>query len=152
MQVFCKSFQGGDGVQRIVDNPIYMNQNFGITWSNFFFFFDLFSRNHFQSNRHRRTPTVGLASLIEADRAFPAMSDKYHHAVGNCLTKGWASLKILYNKKKTCSIRKNNCWFKWEKTYTNKDSNIFFVHVRDIFIVFLSCFSSPSYTSTVIVC
>lgn len=78
MQVFCKSFQRGGGVKRIGDNPIYMNQNFGITWSNFFFF-DLFSRNHFQSNRHRRTPTVGLASLIETDLgAFPAMSDKYH--------------------------------------------------------------------------
>lgn len=84
MQVFCKGFQRGN--KRKWTIPIYINQNFGMTWS--IFFFALFSRNHFQSNRHRRTPTVGLASLIETDRAFPAMSDKYHHAVGNCLTKG----------------------------------------------------------------
>lgn len=87
MQVFCKSFQGGGGwgSENSGQSNIHESE-FGITWSNFFF--DLFSRNHFQSNRHRRTPTAGLASLIETDRAFPAMSDKYHHAVGNCLTKG----------------------------------------------------------------
>lgn len=75
-----------------------------MTWS-IFFFFALFSRNHFQSNRHRRTPTVGLASLIETDLGVSG-DVRQIPPVWNCLTKGSVSLKILYNKKKNLFHKK----------------------------------------------
>lgn len=72
-------FSKGGGVRELVDNSniLYMNQNFGITCKYGAFFGYVFEKpfsiKTTASDTHGRS-----ASLIETDRAFPAMSDKYH--------------------------------------------------------------------------
>lgn len=98
-------------------------------------------QDHFQLNRHfSLSDTHGRSRFSYRDRSWGVSGDvRQIPPVWNCLTKGWASLKILYNIK-TCSIwKKNNCWFKWEKNL-HKQRLIFLCRCTRHFYCFLILF------------